>query len=126
MFGLRASRPASGPPERERQRERRRGRRVGGASGPAGRLEDVQKVLTGTRHPNLGNSAGRVRLRLIVDTIWLHLMFDTPPGHAPVVTLIAGRRWTGNARGLSVMKQRYHAVMGSYLERREGRLTGAL
>jgi len=31
----------SGPSERERQRERRRGRPGGGASGPAGRLEDV-------------------------------------------------------------------------------------
>jgi hypothetical protein len=36
----------SGPSERERQRERRRGRPGGGASGPAGRLEDVKKVLT--------------------------------------------------------------------------------
>jgi hypothetical protein len=33
--------------KRERQRERRRARRDGGASGPAGRLETVQKVLTG-------------------------------------------------------------------------------
>jgi hypothetical protein len=32
------------PPERERQRERRRARRGGGASGPAGRLETVQKA----------------------------------------------------------------------------------
>jgi hypothetical protein len=43
---FRASRPALARPERERQRERRRGRRGGGASGPAGRLETVQKVLT--------------------------------------------------------------------------------
>ena len=39
------------PSLRERQREQRRARRVGGASGPAGRLETVQKVLTG-RCPN--------------------------------------------------------------------------
>ena len=42
---FRASRPALAPP----QRERRRARRVGGASGPAGRLEDVQKFLAGTK-----------------------------------------------------------------------------
>ena len=35
----------SAPPLRERQPELRRARRVGGASGPAGRLETVQKVL---------------------------------------------------------------------------------
>ena len=34
------------PPRRERQRELRRARRVGGASGPAGRLEIVQKLCT--------------------------------------------------------------------------------
>ncbi len=45
-FVIRASRPALARPERERQRERRPGRRGGGASGPAGRLETVQKVLT--------------------------------------------------------------------------------
>ena len=36
------------PPLRERQRELRRARRVGGACGPAGRLETVQKAHTGS------------------------------------------------------------------------------
>ena len=45
-FVFRASRPALVRPEREPWRERRPGRRGGGASGPAGRLETVQKVLT--------------------------------------------------------------------------------
>jgi hypothetical protein len=49
VFVFRASRPALVRPERERQRERRPGRRGGGASGPAGRLEIVQKVLTDGR-----------------------------------------------------------------------------
>jgi hypothetical protein len=53
-YRFRASRPASGPPQRERQRERRRGRRGGGASGPAGRLEDVKKVLTDRSQPSPG------------------------------------------------------------------------
>ena len=43
-FVFRASRPALVRPERERQRERRPGRRGGGACGPAGRLETVQRV----------------------------------------------------------------------------------
>ena len=46
IFYCRASRAAFAPPLREPQREQWRARRVGGASGPAGRLEDVQKVLT--------------------------------------------------------------------------------
>ena len=44
---FRASRPALGPSGVKLQRRAGRGRRVGGACGPAGRLEDVQKALTG-------------------------------------------------------------------------------
>jgi hypothetical protein len=56
-----ASRPALARPERERERERRRARRGGGASGPAGRLEDVQKVLAaGPVKPSRTSSAGPV------------------------------------------------------------------
>ena len=58
---FRASRPALAPPERERQRERRRARRGGGASGPAGRLENVQKVLTrGPGRPGRTGQAGNL------------------------------------------------------------------
>lgn len=45
MFFAPADRPTvSGPSARKRQRERRGAHRVDGASGPLGRLEDVQKV----------------------------------------------------------------------------------
>ena len=40
---------------------RRRARRGGGASGPAGRLETVQKLLTPTRGTTLGDNSGTTR-----------------------------------------------------------------
>jgi len=55
---FRASRPALAPPLRERQRELRRARRVGGASGPAGRLETVQKVCTDPFRHRSGTVSG--------------------------------------------------------------------
>ena len=71
VFVFRASRPALVRPERERQRERRPGRRGGGASGPAGRLETVQKVLTrGFQGRVPGTYVQRpARRRLIVRTV---------------------------------------------------------
>jgi hypothetical protein len=55
---FRASRPALAPPKRELWRERRRAHRGGGASGPAGRLETVQKVLTDRAS---GQASGQAR-----------------------------------------------------------------
>ena len=59
FLSFRASRPAFGAAVAERQRERRRARRVGGAGGPAGRLETVQKVVRShVRHRSAYTRAG--------------------------------------------------------------------
>ena len=64
---FRASRPALARPSRERQRERRPGRRGGGASGPAGRLENRTEI-SHTHSGPLGIGATLVLRRVMRDT----------------------------------------------------------
>jgi len=57
-------------------------------------------------------------------------MLDRPPGHAPVVTLMAGRRWPGDAPGVerhgAALSRSHGFVSGAAWRQAGWRATGVL